>query len=565
MREYLPLLEEELAVGGEDRRAPGWASPTSRADIDVSGGDHRRRHVRPARRPPAPAGRGAFIVLEKNADVGGTWYENTYPGCRVDNPNHNYSYSFAQRHDWPFHYSTQDVLLRVLPRLRRRVRPARAHPVRHRGRVGRRGPTTTAAGPSAYRSADGDDDGSTANAVDQRRRAAQPAALPDIDGIETFAGRPSTRRAGTTTSTSPASGWRSSAPAPAPCSSSPRSPTEVGELAVFQRTPPWLGPTPDYHDAGRARVCAGSIGHVPLVQRVEPVLDLLDDGRRRDRRVTVDPDWDRTDTRSARCDEIAAQLLTAVPRGAVRRPPRPARQGDADVPAGRKRMLRDNGVWAGALTRDNVATGHRPRIREINAEGHRHRRRPPARRRRHHLRHRVPGVEVPHADDGHRPRRRRPPRALGRRRPRLPRRHRSRASRTCSASTGRTPTSSSTAASSTSPSAGCATSSAASRLLLEHGGHALEVRQDVHDAFNERVDAREPQMAWGVSTVNSWYKKPPAASPRTGRSPSSSTGSAPANPTPPTTSSSTTRPRPPHTSPPGPSPPSPDDPSDHAA
>src|SRR5205085_11253475 len=51
-----------------------------------------------------------FMVLEKNDDVGGTWWENTYPGCRVDNPNHNYSYSFAQRHDWPMHYSTQDVL-----------------------------------------------------------------------------------------------------------------------------------------------------------------------------------------------------------------------------------------------------------------------------------------------------------------------------------------------------------------------------------------------------------------------------------------------------------------------
>ena len=51
------------------------------------------------------------MVLEKNADVGGTWFENTYPGCRVDDPNHNYSYSFAQRHDWPLHFSTQDVLL----------------------------------------------------------------------------------------------------------------------------------------------------------------------------------------------------------------------------------------------------------------------------------------------------------------------------------------------------------------------------------------------------------------------------------------------------------------------
>src|SRR5207237_10464363 len=51
-----------------------------------------------------------FVVLEKDDDVGGTWLENTYPGCRVDNPNHNYSYSFAQRHDWPYHFSTQDVL-----------------------------------------------------------------------------------------------------------------------------------------------------------------------------------------------------------------------------------------------------------------------------------------------------------------------------------------------------------------------------------------------------------------------------------------------------------------------
>ena len=49
--------------------------------------------------------------VEKNGDVGGTWLENTYPGCRVDNPNHNYSYAFAQRHDWPLHFSTQDVLL----------------------------------------------------------------------------------------------------------------------------------------------------------------------------------------------------------------------------------------------------------------------------------------------------------------------------------------------------------------------------------------------------------------------------------------------------------------------
>ena len=51
-----------------------------------------------------------FEIIEKNPDVGGTWFENAYPGCRVDNPNHLYSYSFEPNHDWPYHFSTQPLL-----------------------------------------------------------------------------------------------------------------------------------------------------------------------------------------------------------------------------------------------------------------------------------------------------------------------------------------------------------------------------------------------------------------------------------------------------------------------
>ncbi len=45
-------------------------------------------------------------------------------------------------------------------------------------------------------------------------------------------------------------------------------------------------------------------------------------------------------------------------------------------------------------------------------------------------------------------------------------------------------------------------------LQLLHEGHhrALDIRKDVHDEFNERVDAENRQMAWGWSDVNSWYK-----------------------------------------------------------
>lgn len=44
-----------------------------------------------------------FVVIEKNADVGGTWYENRYPGVGVDTPSHFYSFSWEIWPQWS-HY-----------------------------------------------------------------------------------------------------------------------------------------------------------------------------------------------------------------------------------------------------------------------------------------------------------------------------------------------------------------------------------------------------------------------------------------------------------------------------
>jgi 4-hydroxyacetophenone monooxygenase len=52
----------------------------------------------------------AFTIVEKNDNVGGTWLENTYPGCGVDTPSHLYSFSFAQRPDWPRYFARRDEL-----------------------------------------------------------------------------------------------------------------------------------------------------------------------------------------------------------------------------------------------------------------------------------------------------------------------------------------------------------------------------------------------------------------------------------------------------------------------
>jgi 4-hydroxyacetophenone monooxygenase len=45
-----------------------------------------------------------YTLIEKNGEVGGTWYENTYPGAGVDTPNHIYSYSFAKK-DWTRYFA----------------------------------------------------------------------------------------------------------------------------------------------------------------------------------------------------------------------------------------------------------------------------------------------------------------------------------------------------------------------------------------------------------------------------------------------------------------------------
>ncbi|MBC7803393.1 MAG: NAD(P)/FAD-dependent oxidoreductase [Candidatus Parcubacteria bacterium] len=56
----------------------------------------------------------ACIVFEKNDQVGGTWYENRYPGCAVDTPNHFYQYSFEPNDDWPHYFSRQKTILGYL-------------------------------------------------------------------------------------------------------------------------------------------------------------------------------------------------------------------------------------------------------------------------------------------------------------------------------------------------------------------------------------------------------------------------------------------------------------------
>jgi cation diffusion facilitator CzcD-associated flavoprotein CzcO len=49
---------------------------------------------------PRQAGFHDVVVLEKADSLGGTWRDNTYPGCACNVPSALYSYAFAQKGDW---------------------------------------------------------------------------------------------------------------------------------------------------------------------------------------------------------------------------------------------------------------------------------------------------------------------------------------------------------------------------------------------------------------------------------------------------------------------------------
>ena len=58
------------------------------------------------------SGIDSIVILEKADDLGGTWRENTYPGCGCDVPSHFYSYSFESHYSWEWRYAKQSEILK---------------------------------------------------------------------------------------------------------------------------------------------------------------------------------------------------------------------------------------------------------------------------------------------------------------------------------------------------------------------------------------------------------------------------------------------------------------------
>lgn len=128
-----------------------------------------------------------YLIVEKNPEVGGTWWENVYPGVGVDTPSHFYSYSFEINPEWNHYHpqgrDMQDYLLRVADKydLRRHIRFDTKVVALAYQESGKYWNVTV-------RNNDGSEETLKANAVINAHGPVNRWKWPDIPGLESFRG-----------------------------------------------------------------------------------------------------------------------------------------------------------------------------------------------------------------------------------------------------------------------------------------------------------------------------------------------------------------------------------------
>ena len=186
------------------------------------------------------SGRDDFVIVEKAHDVGGTWRDNTYPGCECDIQSHMYSFSYEQNPNWSKHFSQQPEIWEYLKDVANRHR---LYDKVHFGVEVSGAEWNEATNTWSVRSTDGDE--YEARVVASGIGGLHIPNIPSIAGAESFTG-PRFHSAqwdhdvDLTGKRVAVIGTGASAIQFIPIIAE-----QVGDLTVFQRTAPWVLPKPD--------------------------------------------------------------------------------------------------------------------------------------------------------------------------------------------------------------------------------------------------------------------------------------------------------------------------------
>ena len=442
-----------------------------------------------------------FVILERHHEVGGVWSENNYPGCHLDTSNFNYSYSFNQNPHWREEYASRAAVLDYLQSSSEKF-GLHEH-IRYN--------TEVVAG--VYNESDGSwnltlrlSDGSSEqlrvqaliSAVGQLNRPNYPA----IDNIDAFEGHAwhtarwnhgvdlTGKRVGVIGTG--ASGFQAI-----------QKISEVAsQLTVFQRSPPWVRYTPGYN----SMLKEGSrwlFANVPNYHRWFRVYRMwVGMGRRA--YTEVDPAWNHPVSMSQKNEELRELMMAHLEKSLSDRPDL-LRKMTPDYPPFAKRCASDDGKWFETLKKPNVnlvtekiTKAHEGGIETADGV--------------HHeldvivfgtgfkaadFLSTLPltgrgGVKLQdqwHGDDA---------RAYyGITVPNFP---------NLFCLYGPNTNINGNASLVLLSEAGAMYIVECIRLLLESRKSAMEVREDVLERFNERIDAASATVVYGAATVNSWYK-----------------------------------------------------------
>jgi len=349
--EYVPMLMEEMGLDGFDSRLiTGRAIDDSRSSFPVvvigcgESGLLAGIRLKEAGIP--------FTIIEKNAGVGGTWWENTYPGARVDVGNHFYCYSFEPSDTWTEYFAQQPELQAYFESVMEKYE-IEPH-IRFETEVlAATWDDDQCAWSIRLRTRNGSEESINASAVISAVGQLNRPNIPAIPGHDAFTG-PSFHSArwdhdvdlaGKRVAMigAGASGFQI-APTIAPT---------VGHLDIFQRTAQWMFPNPNYH----ATVGPGvrwALRHLPFYGRWYRFLIFwpgCDVGLAAAR---VDPDYPDQQRAFSEMNELTRMMFTDWITSQIPDDEELLAKVIPDYPATAKRTLQDNGAWLGALTRDNV-------------------------------------------------------------------------------------------------------------------------------------------------------------------------------------------------------------------
>ena len=294
-----------------------------------------------------------FTILEKNEGPGGTWWENSYPGARVDVGSHQYCYSFEPADHWSEYYCRQPELRAYFADV------VNKYGLADRCRFATTVTSLTWDEPAALwrvgiRRRDGVEETLEARFVISAVGALNIPSLPRIEGMESFAGL-------SFHSTSwPADldikGLRF-ALVGAGASGFQIAPTiadDVESLEIFQRTAQWIIPNANYHSS----VPPGdqwALRHLPFYARWFRFIMTFPGIAMGMGQYVVDADFYAEDGLAVNAiNAERGRGLSAWMRSILADRPDLIEKSTPDYPPMGKRVLQDNGSWLRCLMKPNV-------------------------------------------------------------------------------------------------------------------------------------------------------------------------------------------------------------------